>query len=162
MAEFKHILVPTDFGESSRAALEVAVELVNKYGATLTLLHACENPLHSYPGMAYAPAEVLSATEEHAQKECDAAVKALRARVPEARGVLRFGPPAHEIQKVIDETQVDLVVRGTHGRRGLGHVLLGSVAEKTVRLSPVPVLTVRGSKTASHDVIFSPKEQYIF
>jgi nucleotide-binding universal stress UspA family protein len=162
MVAFKHILVPTDFGESSAAALEVAVDLSNKYGATLTLLHTYESPVYAYPAMGYAPADVLMPIEEHAQKECDAAVKALRVRVPDAKGILRFGAPAPEIQKAIEETHADLVVMGTHGRRGLGHVLLGSVAEKTVRLSPVPVLTVRGSKTSSAEAILSRQPQYIF
>jgi nucleotide-binding universal stress UspA family protein len=95
--------------------------------------------------MAYMPIDLLTPIQERAQAQCDATLKALRERVPEAKAILHLGVPAHEIQKAIEEIQPDLVVMGTHGRRGVSHALIGSVAEKTVRLSRVPVLTVRGA-----------------
>ena len=143
---FKHILVPTDFGDSSNAALEVAVDLSKKYGASLTLLHTYEIPVYGYPGMLYAPIDLLTPIQESAQAQSDAALKSLRARVPEAQALLKFGVPAVEIQKAIEETHADLVVMGTHGRHGVSRALLGSVAERTVRLSQIPVLTVRGAQ----------------
>jgi nucleotide-binding universal stress UspA family protein len=145
MIEFKHILVPTDFGASSNAALEVAVDLSKKYGAALTLFHTYELPYYAYPGMVYTPADLLTPIQESAQAQCDAAIIALRGRVPEAKVSLTFGVPAPEIQKAIEALHVDLVVMGTHGRAGVSHALLGSVAERTVRLSKVPVLTVRAA-----------------
>lgn len=148
MAQFKHILVPTDFGESSSAALELAIDLSKKYGASLTLLHTYELPFYAYPGMVYTPADLLTPIQESARAACDGAIKTLRERVPDAQVVLTFGVPAPEIQKAIEDVHADLVVMGTHGRQGVTHALLGSVAEKTVRLSPVPVLTVRGADKA--------------
>ncbi|HEX7672030.1 MAG TPA: universal stress protein [Polyangiaceae bacterium] len=148
MTEFKHILVPTDFGESSNAALELAIDLSKKYGSDLTLLHTYELPFYAYPGMVYTPADLLTPIQESAQAQCDAAIKALRERVPKAKVSLTFGVPGPEIQKAIEELHADLVVMGTHGRSGVSHALLGSVAEKTVRLSKVPVLTVRAAPAA--------------
>lgn len=147
MTEFKHILVPTDFGDSSEKALDVAVDLAKKYGAKLTLLHTYEVPVYAYPGMVYTAADLLTPMQDRAQAECDRALKTLRERVPGAMALLRFGTPAQEIQEAIKETHADLVVMGTHGRRGVNHALIGSVAEKTVRLSPIPVLTVRMEKS---------------
>jgi nucleotide-binding universal stress UspA family protein len=147
MADFKHILVPTDFGESSEKALDVAVDLAKRYGAELTLLHTYEVPVYAYPGMVYTAADLLTPMQDRAQAECDRVLKILRERVPSATAILRFGMPSQEIQEAIKETHADLVVMGTHGRRGVNHALIGSVAEKTVRLSPVPVLTVRMEKS---------------
>jgi nucleotide-binding universal stress UspA family protein len=147
MTDFKHVLVPTDFGESSEKALDVAVDLAKKYGSELTILHTYEVPVYAYPGMVYTAADLLTPMQDRAQAECDRVLEALRKRVPGAKAILRFGVPSHEIQEAIKETHADLVVMGTHGRRGMNHALIGSVAEKTVRLSPVPVLTVRMGKS---------------
>jgi nucleotide-binding universal stress UspA family protein len=64
-------------------------------------------------------------------------------KLPQAKAILRSGVPWREILSAVEDVAADLVVMGTHGRRGVSHALLGSVAEKIVRLSPVPVLTVR-------------------
>jgi nucleotide-binding universal stress UspA family protein len=146
MTEFKRILVPTDFGKSSEKALEIAVDLAKKYAASLTLLHTYEVPVYAYEGMGYTAVNLLAPIQDRAQARCDEALKGIRERVPEATALLALGVPSDEIQKAIAEIQADLVVMGTHGRRGVSHALLGSVAEKTVRLSSVPVLTVRAAE----------------
>jgi nucleotide-binding universal stress UspA family protein len=143
MTGFTRILVPTDFGASADRALHVAVELCDKLGASLTLLHVCELPMYAYSTLASVPGDFLMPISEAAQQDFEAALVALRLRVPAAKGILRNGVPWEVILAAIDETRADLVVMGTHGRRGIAHILLGSVAEKTVRLSPVPVLTCR-------------------
>jgi nucleotide-binding universal stress UspA family protein len=137
----KHILVPSDFQAASAAALELAVELADKLDAKLTLLHVWELPIYPYMDFMLA-SEVISSVEDAATKGLERELSALRVRRPDAEGLLRTGVAWSAIQDVIQELKPDLVVMGTHGRRGLSHLTLGSVAEKTVRLSTVPVLTV--------------------
>ena len=143
MVAFKQILVPTDFGKYAERALDVAVELSEKFDASLTLLHVYEIPTYAYATMSFTPVELLTSVAEAAQQEFDAALVTLRSRAPGAKGILRRGVAWESILAAIEETRADLVVMGTHGHRGIAHILLGSVAEKIVRLSHVPVLTVR-------------------
>lgn len=139
MNTFKRILVPTDFSEPSERVLALAVELATKYGAQLTLLH-----VWSIPSAAYA--EALNWPVLDVETAARAALDALCARIaklyPATDAVLRKGSEWQAILDVVKEHGVDLVVMGTHGRRGVPRLLLGSIAEKVVRLSPVPVLTV--------------------
>jgi nucleotide-binding universal stress UspA family protein len=146
--EFRHVLVPVDFSSSSDEALEVAVGVAIRNGAAITLVHACAVPVYGYPGMAGKGLDILSAVEKAAKEQLDEVLARLRTRVPTAQAMLRVGEPDQEILRAIDETRADLVVMGTHGRRGFRHAFLGSVAERTVRQSPVPVLTVRGKDEA--------------
>lgn len=96
-------------------------------------------------GMAVMPgADLLSPAEAEAQKALDGLVGSVAGRKAPCRAVLRVGVAWQEILAAAALAGSDLVVMGTHGRRGLAHALLGSVAEKVVRLCPVPVLTVRG------------------
>jgi nucleotide-binding universal stress UspA family protein len=144
MADFKHILVPVDFGESSDEALALGIDLAKKFGAALTILHAYEIPAYAYDGASYvSAAELLAPIESMAKKKLQSTLETVQKRVPEAKGYVRAGPAAAEILTAVDEVHADLVVIGSHGRRGVSRLLLGSVAEKVVRLSPVPVLTVR-------------------
>ncbi len=143
MSLFKHVLVPTDFGQSSKKALDVAIELAYILGAHVTILHTCEIPAAAYSGMAVAPVDLLSPLTDAAKKELDELVASLRGRCSACNGVLKVGVPWEEILRTVAETGADLIVMGTHGRRGIAHALLGSVAEKIVRMSPIPVLTVR-------------------
>lgn len=145
MSEFKRILVPTDFGDSAALALDIAVDLAKRCGSALTLLHVYEIPSYVYEGMMTSPVDLLTPIRETAERQFDTALAALRTRLPRAKGLLAVGVPWQQIQKCIVEDQPDLVVMGTHGRRGVSHTILGSVAEKIVRLSPVPVLTVRAN-----------------
>jgi nucleotide-binding universal stress UspA family protein len=145
MIHVKHILVPVDFEEPSLAALETATDLALQLGAELTVMHAWELPYtaYTYAAGVYSTTDLwqpfLTAAEEQLKK----AMKRVHERMPAARSSLRNGPVAIEIQKAIRETGADLVVVGTHGRKGLDHLMLGSVAEKTVRSSPVPVLVAK-------------------
>ena len=132
---------------SRRAARwKVATSLADRFGATIVLLHSYEIPVFVYEGMTVSPVDLLTPIQEAAQRQFDAELAVLRSRMPGAKGILATGTPWEEILNVVRDENIDLVVMGTHGRRGVAHALLGSVAEKTVRLSPVPVLTVRGGK----------------
>jgi len=145
MSTFKHILVPLDFGEPSRRALELAIELTQQFGAALTLVHVYEIPAMAYGGLAPTAIDLVTPIMKAAQDELDRELTEVRRRVPTTKGILRSGVPWREIVAAIEEIGADLVVMGTHGRRGLPHLVLGSVAEKIVRMSPVPVLTARAA-----------------
>jgi len=147
MVSFKKILVPVDFGESSKQALEVAIDLAKQYGAELTLLHTWEIPVYGYGAMEFSAMDMLTPIQEAATQQLDTLVAEVRKRLPEAKGLLARGVPWREVLTIIEQNKPDLVVMGTHGRRGVGRAILGSVAEKIVRMSPAPVLTVR-SKNA--------------
>lgn len=141
---FKHILVPTDFGEPASRALESAIAVAEKFDARLTLLHASWLP----PSMVTPYAEGIywptGDVTKAAQKELDATLAKARERYSKAEGVVLGGEPWQVILDTARERACDLIVMGTHGRHGLSRVFLGSVAEKVVRLSPVPVLTISG------------------
>lgn len=142
MKPFKHILVPTDFEASSLEAVETAVSLARAFESKLTLLHVWEIPI--YPYMEFMlNSEVVAGVEDRAIRRLAEWLEKVRQDVPSAESKLKTGMPWGGILDAISEEGPDLVVMGTHGRRGVSHVLLGSVAEKVVRLSPVPVLTVR-------------------
>lgn len=138
---FKHILVPTDFGEPAQHALELAITLAQKFDADLTLLHAVSIPLPVYPvttGLSFP----IDQWNEAGRKALGAAMVELKKRHPRSEGVLTTSAPAQAIVDVAKNRGADLVVMGTHGRHGLSRLFLGSVAAKTVRMSSIPVLTV--------------------
>ena len=146
MIGIKHILVPTDFAEPSGRALAMALELAQAFDSRVTLLH-----VWSIPNMGYAESLTwpIEDMQRAAQKSLDAAVEATRARYPKVEALLREGLEWRKILDVVNEHGCDLVVMGTHGRHGLPRLVLGSVAEKIVRLSTVPVLTLGpGKETA--------------
>ena len=142
---FTHILVPTDFNPASDAALACAKELAARFDARLTLLHAVNDPMAT--GV-WTPDVYVPATPEMQDKLLRAARERLEGTLSaEERtrfGVTieaRIGGAAEIIEQFAGEQKVDLIVMGTHGRRGLSHMLLGSVAERLVRHAPCPVLT---------------------
>lgn len=145
MITFKSILVPVDFNEPSRHALEVAVELAKQYGAAVTLLHVFDVP-PAYSGMGIPPMDLLAPMVEVARKQLDETLAEARKLIPNVTAIMGHGVPWREIIDAIEQKHVDLVVMGTHGRRGVGRALLGSVTEKVVRVSAVPVLTVRAEQ----------------
>lgn len=140
MGVFKQVVVATDFSEASGSAIELAVAIALQDGAALTVVHVSELPL--FPETV-PPVDLIKAITEEDEKRLDALMATLRDRCPGARPVLRTGSAWEEILAAAAEARADLVVLGTHGRRGFLHAVLGSVAERVVRLSPVPVLTVR-------------------
>lgn len=138
-----NILVPTDFGESSQQALALAVCLAKKFDSKVTLLHSFEVPSYVYAGLGATTADYLVPIEDAARKALEDALRDLKVELPSSVALLKQGAPWQQILDASEETGADLVVMGTHGRKGLGRALIGSVAEKVVRLSSVPVLTMR-------------------
>lgn len=143
MSAFKNILVPTDFGEASQRAEDLACELAARFGAKLTLMHVWTVPTPAYAEAITLP---LDQIEGAAREALDEEVKRVRPKCTEVRSVLTPGVAWRAIVEAVQERGFDLVVIGTHGRRGVPRIFLGSVAEKVVRTSPVPVLTVHGEE----------------
>jgi nucleotide-binding universal stress UspA family protein len=143
MIPFKKILVATDFGPSSEGALELALGLAKRCDADLTVLHVWEVPAFAYSGHTYSVRDVLRPIRDKAQIALDECVARAGRGGARVTGLLRAGTPWEEIRDAISELKPDVVVVGTHGRNIVSRALLGSVAEKTVRTSSVPVLTVR-------------------
>ena len=148
MATFKNILVAVDFGESSEEALELAIDLAKQYRAGLTLVHTWEVPSYAYGALEFSAMDMLTPVQQAARGQLEDLATEVRRELPETRAVLAHGVAWQEILAAIERGKPDLVVMGTHGRRGIRHALLGSVAEKIVRLSPAPVLTVRAKTEA--------------
>lgn len=136
------ILVPVDFEEASMKAIELAKDLGAKLGSEVVLLHVYQLPVYTYPGL-----EPTALPGFHAEVSAAAsrAVQQLSAQTGGLRALLREGDPANEILAAAEDEKVRMIVMGTHGRRGLAHLFLGSVAEQVIRKSNIPVLTVRAA-----------------
>lgn len=151
MRSYRTILVPTDFGDASTAALDLAVELARPFHAEIVVLHVYSIPV---VGSGEGPLVMAELTERifEAAESCLAdAVSVHRSCGVPMRTLLREGDPSSVIQEVTNAVDADLVSMGTHGRRGLPRFLIGSVAEKVIRASRVPVLTVH-PRGRYHDV----------
>ena len=138
------VLFPTDFSPYSEKGLPYAVNLCKEFGATLVLLHINDLPLilpEYLPELSTSPTQDL---EEYGQES----LERLAAQVTEVpvETIQATGRPHTEIAKIVEEQDIDLVVMPTHGRSGISHLLLGSVAEKVIRAAKCPVLTVRPDK----------------
>ncbi|HEY4015616.1 MAG TPA: universal stress protein [Polyangiaceae bacterium] len=144
----QRILVAHDFGDASDAALTYAIDLAEKLGARVTIVHAYEIPVYGFAEGVALTADVGGQIRTLTSDALDRIVHAAARPGLDLHGMLRQGPAWSEITTAATEIHADLVVIGTHGRRGLAHALLGSVAEKVVRTSPCPVLTVHGKAKA--------------
>jgi nucleotide-binding universal stress UspA family protein len=140
MAVFRRILVATDFSEASGGAVALAVAMAREAAAALHVLHVCDAP--PYPDLG-GPVDLMTPVVEAAQQRLDDLMASLRDVVPAAKGILEVGAAWEQILAAAAEVAADLVVLGTHGRRGVAHILMGSVAQRVVSLCEVPVLTVR-------------------
>jgi nucleotide-binding universal stress UspA family protein len=136
---FKEVLVATNFDDTSSAAIDKAVDIANRYGASLTVVHTFELPDGYVQALL---SSVMNDLQDTAKRELDKVVRPLEGRVPHVKGVVRTGKAWEQILEVARDCNADLIVVGSHGRRSLQRAFLGSVAEKIVRLAPVPVLTV--------------------
>jgi nucleotide-binding universal stress UspA family protein len=144
MTAFKHILVPTDFGEPASRALDLAIALASKFESKLTLFHASWMPPTADVAYGKGLPWPTDAYVQEAEKELAKVASRTREQFPQIESSVVKGEPWEEILRAAKERGADLIVMGTHGRRGLSRVFLGSVAEKVVRLSPIPVLTISG------------------
>jgi nucleotide-binding universal stress UspA family protein len=161
MLTIQRILVPTDFSQPADAALIYAKELAEKFGADLQLLHVVPSPTY-YPmgpeAAAFPMAELMIETEAAARNTLEELARGTGLPVDRIRVRTTVGTPVSEILDTIAEHDIDLVVMGTHGRGLVEHVLLGSVAERVVRRSPVPVLTVHGLPGTNRPKTVTPIE----
>lgn len=146
MIQLQKILLPTDFSDYSQNAAAYATEFANKFGAELHLLHVLQDlvAMVPEPGLAFPPpGDYMLELQQSAETALTKLPDPPLAEGAEVVRAVRQGPPFVEIVRYAKENDIDLIIMGTHGRSGLSHVLLGSVAEKVVRKSPCPVLTVR-------------------
>jgi nucleotide-binding universal stress UspA family protein len=145
MIRLKNVLVATDFSETSGSALAYGRELARTFGAKLHVLHVTDNIMrYSLEGGAILPPELQREVEDAARARLEKLLGEDDRKELGAVAVLRTSlTPADCIVEYAAEAGIDTIVVGTHGRRALAHVLLGSVAERVVRMAPCPVLTVR-------------------
>ena len=147
MTRITRILVPTDFSATADAALEYAFGLAERFGASVQLLHVLDDPF-VYEGMspeayiAEAPM-IRSAMLKEAREKLRHRAGTREPHGASIEAEVLFGHGARTIAEYAAERGVDLIVMGTHGRTGIAHLVIGSVAERLVRTAPCPVLTVR-------------------
>jgi nucleotide-binding universal stress UspA family protein len=142
----KSILVGTDFSVCAARALAVAVSIAKPHGARIHLLHVLMEPVQTFDIAAALPYPDSGARQEWesaAQARLAKEVKAVQKRGLEATFEMKWGRPSDVIMEAATARKVSMIVLGTHGRSALEKLLLGSTAERVVRLAPVPVLTVR-------------------
>jgi nucleotide-binding universal stress UspA family protein len=159
MLPFRKILCPTDFSEASYDALTAAIEIALRFSAELILVTVVD-VVPTVTWVIEPSTETADTSDfdvESYQQELEDQTRltlreVVKHRVPEGvrtHSIVTHGDAAHEILQVADEESADLIVIATHGRTGFKHLVFGSVAEKIVRLSRHPVLTIRAAKHAS-------------
>lgn len=149
MVDIKRILFPIDFTQNSSKILPYVLSVSEKYDAMIYLLHVVED-LSRWGGGSYVPhipldqyqKDALEGAEKAMDRVCDEQLQSC----PNFQRRIISGDPAQEILRAIDAERIDLIIMGTHGRKGLEHVFFGSVAENVVKKSPVPVLTINPYK----------------
>jgi nucleotide-binding universal stress UspA family protein len=147
---FRRILVATDFSPASAPAFERALELAKDLGAHLTVVHAYQD--RSLPELGFAPTASFEEWDREARAQAEARLAPLVARAREAgidaEGLLAPGFPDEAVVEAARRRRADLIVVGTHGRRGAARLVLGSVAARVLAAASCPVLTERGGARA--------------
>jgi nucleotide-binding universal stress UspA family protein len=144
--EIHKILVPVDFSDDSQRALDEAIGFARHFDADLTLFHCHPIPIPAIGSVPYdivAPESYVNAVRAAALEGVTRWRDQARAQGVRAEAQVSAGSPASETSALAEKIGADLIVMGTRGRSGLAHVLLGSVAERTIRIAPCPVLTVK-------------------
>lgn len=145
MIKIKNILLPTDFSKTSLAAAEYAVNLAMQYGAKIHLLYVLEKtpPILTIRTLDLSREKILESIETDAKSKLDKTIEKIKKHGNvEIIPALRKGIDYEEILNYSKEKKIDVIVIATHGRTGLLHTLLGSVAEKVIRYSKTPVLVI--------------------
>ena len=147
MITLHRILLATDFSDFSNEALDYAVYLARGFGADLHLLHVFEPPFFSHSGVSLnVRPEVhqwIMEVKQEAQEKLGKLAEEVRHHGAKVHPIFKEGTPFLEILKTAGEIPADLIVLGTHGRTGLAHVLMGSVAQRVVQKAACPVFTVK-------------------
>jgi universal stress protein A len=149
--EIRTILAPTDFSQHAEGAIRYACGLAERLGATLHLLHVLPDvivPVGPDPSLVTAvPPEYYSETEAQSREALERVVQPDWAKPAGLVVEVRWGDPVDGVVSYARDRGIDLIVLSTHGRTGLSHVLMGSVAERILRDAPCPVLTIRNPKS---------------
>jgi len=145
MVPFRKILVPTDFSKHSTEAVIAAADLSRRYEASVTIAYVFEPVTYALPEghVMQSPPQLEEMRSAFEHRLVQATSEAKAAGALDVQSKLLTGPVANEIADFAQQGQFDLIVMGTHGRTGLRHLVLGSVAERVVRTAPCAVLTVR-------------------
>lgn len=148
MRPLRKILAAHDFSAPADGALDAAADLARRYAASITILNVSERKLvaTSEAYLLYQSDELQGLIDELYEKLAGVGEVLSAAGAVQVATAVRTGTPAEEIVREATEGNYDLIVLGTHGRRGMSHALLGSVAEQVVRRAPCPVLSVRMSE----------------
>ncbi|WP_010585745.1 universal stress protein [Schlesneria paludicola] len=146
----RRILFTTDFSVSAHDAQDYAVALARQFDSELHALHIVTEPLPlpGPHGTWILPEQALPGMIKDAQTQLDRTMSGVLVNAAKLVCAVRVGNAVREIVKYAEEQQIDLIVIGTHGRTGLSHLLIGSVAEKLIRLAKCPVLSVHPQKRA--------------
>ncbi len=153
MREIRRILVPVDFSECSRAALEWAALLAERFGGSIDVLHVWDTPHYVGPEfLIREPGETGHPLQKAALAQAETEMYEFLSRFRQGserfRVRLESGKPYETIIKLAADEHFDAIVMGTHGRSGFRHLVLGSVAEKVVRAASCPVMTIRQPEAA--------------
>jgi nucleotide-binding universal stress UspA family protein len=146
MIALERILIPTDFSEPSDVALTYGLELARAFRATAIVIHVVKDRFARVfgDGIVVSTPELQADHENSARRRLDVLLHGGHRDLPEVQTtVIVSSAPADAIAGYARDADIDLIVIGTHGRGGMAHFLLGSVAERVVRIAPCPVLTVR-------------------
>lgn len=156
MININKILVPVDFSEHSKAALQAAFALKRDFGATVTAMHVFD--ITELLGMGWTiygealEGEAVQRMERDSEKALKQFVEELKAKDSDVHMLIARGKTFIEIIKTAKDEKIDIVVMGTHGRKGIELLLMGSNAEKVVRKAPCSVLTVRSDKDKKKEI----------
>jgi nucleotide-binding universal stress UspA family protein len=155
----RRILVPVDFSACSKAALDYAMNIAERLGASVDVLHVWEPPHYITPEtVVYIPGEPGQSLSQYARSQANRAMEELlssarRDHGPSLSGRIEAGQAVGVILEHAKGDAFDLIVMGTHGRTGLSHLLVGSVTERVVRRAPCPVLTIRVPEAAPGETV---------
>jgi nucleotide-binding universal stress UspA family protein len=150
MREIKKILVPYDLSDELPKILPFARSVARAYDSTICLLHVVQD-LRKW-GKAYVPHVSMDKFQEEAEKQTEKTMDRIcDEQLSEFKNIEKkvvSGDPAKEILKAVELAHVDMVIMGTHGRKGLEHFIMGSVAEKVIKQCPVPVMAIDPARLA--------------
>src|SRR5579863_3650087 len=151
MLKIERILCPTDFSDFSAKAFDYAASLARHYGARVYLQHVIQPATYAYP---YSVSELYWNLSEHAQEQLRDLVKTHTPNGIQSEIIVHTGPVPESILSFAEKNAADLIVMGTHGRRGLDRMTMGSVTETVLRKAKCPVLAVR---SPLHDFVSAEK-----